>query len=104
MWGRESPEEFGAALWRLACRCGYVEAKEKLFAADGGAWCWDIQARYFSEAAGILDWYHASEHVWETAKLVAPDHASDWAHEALDRLRDGGGSSCSTGGRVRRSM
>jgi hypothetical protein len=92
VWGRESPEEFGAALWRLACRCGYVEAEEKLFAADGGTWCWDIQARYFSDAAGILDWYHVSEHVWETAKLVAPDHESDWAHEALDHLHKGGGA------------
>jgi hypothetical protein len=96
VWGRESPEEFGAALWRLACRCGYVEAKEKLFAADGGAWCWDIQARYFSEATGILDWYHASEHVWETAKLVAPHHESHWAHQALNRLRDGGGAALLT--------
>lgn len=92
VWGRESPEEFGAALWRLACRCGYVAAKEKLFAADGGAWCWDIQARYFSDAVGILDWYHVSEHVWEAAKLVAPDHEGDWAHQALDHLHEGGGS------------
>jgi len=92
VWGRESPAEFGAALWRLACRCGDVEAEEKLFAADGGAWCWDIQARYFSDATGILDGYHVSEHVWDAAKLVAPDHSDDWAHEALDHLHDGGGA------------
>lgn len=92
VWGRESPEEFGAALWRLACRCGYQEAKERLFAADGGAWCWDIQARHFSDAVGILDWYHVSEHLWSTAKLIAPDHPDDWAHTALRHLHDGGGT------------
>jgi len=92
VWGRESPEEFGAALWRLACRYGYQEATEKLFAADGGAWCWDIQARHFSDAVGILDWYHVSEHLWSTAKVAAPDQADSWAHTALHHLHDGGGT------------
>lgn len=92
VWGRESPAEFGAAVWRLACRCGYVEANEKLFAADGGAWCWDIQARYFRDAAGILDWYHVSEHVWAAAKIVSPQQSEDWSHEALTQLHDGGGA------------
>lgn len=92
VWGRESPEEFGAALWRLACRCGYQEATEKLFAADGAAWCWEIQARHFSDAVGILDWYHVSEHVWSAAKLFAPDSPDNWAHAALSQLHDGGGS------------
>lgn len=91
IWGRESPEAFAAALWRLACQCGYVGAKEKLFQADGGAWCWDIHARFFGEATGILDWYHTSEHVWEAAKAVAADDAGTWAHPALTQLHDGGG-------------
>jgi hypothetical protein len=91
VWGRESPEEFGAAVWRLACRCGYREAPDKLFAADGGAWCWDIQARYFGDAVGILDWYHASEHVWAAAKLVAAADPGAWADAALAQLRTHGG-------------
>lgn len=92
VWGRESPEEFGAALWRLACQCGYQEARDKIFAADGGSWCWDIHARYFSDAAGVLDWYHASEHVWTAARLVAPEAPDAWAHSALDQLHTGGGA------------
>lgn len=91
VWGRESPDEFGAALWRLACQCGYAQADEKVFAADGGSWCWEIHAHYFSEATGLLDWYHASEHVWETAKIVAPDSPETWARMALDQLHNGGG-------------
>ncbi len=90
IWGRESPEEFAAALWRLACQCGYIEAKQKLFLADGGAWCWDVHARFFSDAVGILDWYHASEHIWETAKAITADAAA-WAREALTQLHDGCG-------------
>ena len=91
-WGRESPEEFAASLWRLAMQCGYGQAEEKLFASDGGAWCWDIHARYFSDATGILDWYHASEHVWTAAKIVSPESPADWANAALTPLHDGGGA------------
>jgi DNA-directed RNA polymerase subunit RPC12/RpoP len=95
-WGRESPAEFGAALWRLACQCGYQQAPEKIFAADGGEWCWEIHARYFGEATGILDWYHASEHVWDAARQVAPDASSVWAQAALDHLHEGGGAALVT--------
>jgi hypothetical protein len=93
IWGRESPEEFGASLFQLACRCGYRQASEKIFAADGGDWCWDIHARYFPDAAGILDWFHASEYVWEAAHAlhVDADAARAWADGALGRLRHGGG-------------
>jgi hypothetical protein len=93
IWGRESPEEFGAALFRLACQCGYRQAEERIFAADGADWCWDIHARYFSQATGILDWYHASEHVWNAAHALHADDptAKAWAEEALGRLRCHGG-------------
>ena len=91
IWGRESPEEFGASLWRLACQCGYQQASEKIFAADGGSWCWEIQAQYFSDATGILDWYHASEHIWDAAKNITTDTKA-WANLAIGQMHDGGGT------------
>ena len=42
IWGQEDYESFGASLFRLACRLGYHEAKDKLFIADGGEWCWSL--------------------------------------------------------------
>lgn len=92
-WGRESPAEFAATLYRLACRCGYEQAEEKLFAADGADWCWEGQATFFSASTGILDWYHASEHVWDAARSICPDEPKSWAGPALDRMHDGGGTS-----------
>lgn len=93
IWGRESPEEFGACLFRLACRCGYRQATEKLFAADGADWCWEIRSRYFGDATGILDWYHVSEHLWATAHALHPDSESarKWASQATQHLREQGG-------------
>lgn len=96
VWGRESPAEFGASLYRLACRCGYREAQERIFAADGADWCWEVQLRYFADATGILDWFHASEHVWAAARAVRPQDAAaakTWADEALTCLRQQGGTS-----------
>lgn len=94
VWGRESPEEFGASLFELACRCGYVQAPEKLFASDGGAWCWDIQSCYFHDASGILDWYHASEHVWAAGREVCKEESTvkGWVDEALKTMRASGGT------------
>jgi hypothetical protein len=95
-WGRESPEEFAAVLYRLACRCGYEQAAEKIFAADGADWCWEGHATFFSAADGILDWYHASEHVWDAAKGVCPADPKSWAELALTQMHDGGGAALLT--------
>lgn len=92
IWGQEDDLlSFGAALYLLACRCGYREADEKIFAADGGEWCWSIHEQYFADAAGVLDWYHASEHVWTCGKALSPEDAAAWSDEALERLSDQGG-------------
>ncbi len=94
IWGREEASAFGASLDRLACRCGYREAEEKLFAADGGEWCWNIHQQYFAAAQGLLDWSHASEQVWDTARVLHPDDDDarrQWARQALTCLHKGGG-------------
>lgn len=93
-WGRESAEEFGASLYRLACRCGYREAREKIFAADGADWCWEIRERYFGHADCLLDWYHASEHVWAAGRAMHPEAAAAgaWVDQAQAVLRDEGGT------------
>jgi hypothetical protein len=94
VWGREDAQAFGASLYRLACRCGYREAEERIFAADGGEWCWSIHQEYFAAAQGILDWYHASQHVWDTARVLYPNDEplrKTWADQALTRLHDQGG-------------
>jgi hypothetical protein len=102
IWGRKDAQTFGASLYRLACRCGYRQATERIFAADGGEWCWSIHQQYFTSAQGILDWYHVSEHVWQAAGVL---HLRDgtarkaWAGQALGLLREQGGRGREQGGR-----
>lgn len=92
IWGQEEDFlSFAASLYRLACRCGYRQAEEKIFAADGDEWCWTIHQKYFADAVGVLDWYHASEHVWACGKVLQPEDADAWVNQALELLREGGG-------------
>ncbi len=94
-WGQEDDcLSFDLSLYDLACRCGYHAATEKIFISDGGDWCLTIYDRYFSAARGVLDWYLASEYIWNCAKSMHADpaEANIWAEAALSRLYDTGGS------------
>lgn len=93
IWGQEELQTFAASLYRLACECGYREAEEKIFASDGGEWCWGIHEKYFADAVGILDWYHASEHVWDCGKALfsEAEQTGEWVDQALGLLRSKGG-------------
>jgi len=93
VWGQEDLQTFAASLYQLACECGYKEADEKIFIADGGEWCWGIHQKYFVEASGVLDWYHASEHVWDCGKALHPssEKVKAWVDEALSQMRTSGG-------------
>lgn len=57
---------------------------------DGAKWIWEQVATLFgSERTEIVDWYHATEHIWTVARAL---HGEDtpatkaWATTALDRL------------------
>jgi hypothetical protein len=94
LWGQEEDFlSFGAALYRLACRCGYRQAEERIFAADGGEWCWTIHQTYFANACGVLDWYHASQHVWSCSQALHTEAVASaaWAEQALALLGEQGG-------------
>jgi hypothetical protein len=92
--GRDDPERFGLSLWILAMRCGMRQAKEVIFISDGGSWCNTVAETYFKDATRILDWYHLSEHVWETGRDLYPTDdraAKAWAKACLTHLHDSSG-------------
>jgi hypothetical protein len=57
---------------------------------DGAKWIWEHIATLFgSERSEIVDWYHATEHVWSAAKGLYGDDTPEtqaWANTALDQL------------------
>lgn len=66
----ENSETFGWHLWQAACRCGLREAEEVVLLGDGAAWIRSEQQRHFGRATFIVDWYHASEHIWDCGKAL----------------------------------
>jgi hypothetical protein len=61
--------------------------------ADGGAWIWNLVEDRFSDAVGVLDFYHASEHLWAVARAIYGEDetaARRWVQPLLHQLKHGG--------------
>jgi hypothetical protein len=83
----DDSETFGWHLWLAACRCGLREAEEVVFLGDGAAWIRSEKERHFQRATFIVDWYHASEHVWDCGKALWGEGTA--ATERWSREREG---------------
>lgn len=87
------PEDVGRALYAEAVRRGLHQAKRVYVIADGAVWIWRVAEEYFPEAAGELDFYHASEHLWALARDLWGDEteAREWVVPLLKNLKRRGG-------------
>jgi hypothetical protein len=88
----EPAEAFGRRLAVEAHRRGLEGAGEVAVLGDGAAWIWNLAAEHFPTATCIVDWYHASERVWELARALHGEgtaEAAAWADAQLKRLADG---------------
>jgi hypothetical protein len=59
--------QFGPLLAVAAHQSGVAFAREVIFLADGAPWLWQIAAAQFPRAVQILDYYHASQHLYTVA-------------------------------------
>jgi len=85
-------EEFGWLVWLAACRHGLREALEVVYLGDGAPWVRTEHDRHFHPATFIVDWYHASKHVWDCGKVLfgqAPALAEAWVKVRLSLLWEG---------------
>lgn len=85
----EQAQSFGWRLWEEALRRGVLSSDEVVVLGDGAHWIWNIAQTHFPRAIQILDWYHASEYVWNAASAIwgeaSPERAS-WAQAQLELL------------------
>ena len=85
-------QEFGWQMWLAGCRCGLREAFEVVYLGDGAGWVRSEHERHFHRAVFIIDWYHASEHMWDCGKLLfgqGTEAADRWVHQRLSLLWEG---------------
>jgi len=67
-------EPFGEMMRAEFCRRFPVPPTEVAFLGDGAAWNWELQRIFFPMALGIVDFYHAAEHVTGVVDLIEDHH------------------------------
>jgi len=87
---QEQGLELGRRLHWEALRRGLGRAKWILVVGDGAPWIWNVAADRWASAQEVLDFYHASEHVWELGRaLYGAAGAQAWVERRLHELRHG---------------
>jgi len=82
--------EVGRRLHWEAVRRGLGRAEWILVLGDGAAWIWNVAADRWAEAEELLDFYHASEHLWELGRALYPEEeVPKWVESRLHELRHG---------------
>ncbi len=61
----------------MAVRLGLSDTARITVLADGAKWIWNQVAEHLGGAAGVLDIYHASEHLWAAANRYFGDRAGE---------------------------
>jgi hypothetical protein len=86
------PVDFGAAVQAEALRRGLARAQKVYVVIDGAVWLWALTEDRFQEAIKLLDFHHASEHLWEVAHALHGEgtpEARAWIEPLLHQLRHG---------------
>jgi hypothetical protein len=67
--------------------------------SNGAAWIWNLADEHVPHAVQIVDWYHASERVWDLGRALhgqdTPEAAA-WVDRQLARLAHGEAASLAT--------
>jgi hypothetical protein len=85
-------EAFGWQLYAEARRRGLAQADEVIVIGDGAHWIWNVAEQLFPGATEIVDWYHASQYLWNAATAIHGDETSarsEWAQQQLSELWEG---------------
>jgi len=64
------PELFGQLVWAEARQRNWMLARETEVVSDGAPWIWNLVGDYFYDSRQVVDWYHATEHLANAAKLL----------------------------------
>jgi hypothetical protein len=88
------PLEFGRRLQWEALRGGLGRARARQIVGDGAPWIWNVAQDRWAGATEVLDFYHASQHLWDLGRaLHGQDEAAaaQWVEPRRHRLRHGRG-------------
>lgn len=87
-----SPVDFGAAVQAEALRRGLGRARKVYVVIDGAVWLWNVAQDRFCNATHVLDFHHATEHLWAVAHTLHGQESPEaraWIEPLLHKLRHG---------------
>ncbi len=85
----ETSDRFGRRWKQWARRLGILDTSVVTVLADGAKWIWEEQQTHLRGASGVLDIYHAIEHIAETSRVLlgaGTDEATAWLDEGRQIL------------------
>lgn len=68
-------DEFTPALWALAVQQNIPTARNRSVVADGAAWIWNVAEDVCPDGQQVVDWYHATEHLYKSALALYPSES-----------------------------
>ncbi len=89
----ERSDRFGRRWKQWARRLGILDTSNVTVLADGAKWIWEEQLNHLRGAEGVLDIFHALEHVSDTAKKLYGERtpaATAWTDATRSLLLAGG--------------
>ena len=86
----EEADRFGRRLWRELESRNLTQDWFRLVLGDGAPWIWNLADLHFPGIPQLLDFYHAAEHLHQTAAALWPQGvANRWWHRRLHQLKRG---------------
>jgi hypothetical protein len=85
-------EEFRELVTAEAAKRGAEKARQLVVLGDGAAWIWKMASELFPKAIQILDWYHATEHLWAVARARCSSSEQElwaWIEQRKTELWEG---------------
>jgi hypothetical protein len=89
----ETADRFRSRWGRWATRLGIADTSEISVLGDGAPWIWEGASMHFAGHDGVLDIFHALEHVAEAGKGLfdkKPVELEQWHDQARNALLEGG--------------
>jgi hypothetical protein len=88
----EESQSFGQRWQAWRRRLGLADTSGITVLADGAKWIWEEQRRHLRHAEGVLDVFHALQHVAELGRALHPDPQAGqaWTDAAREALLQGG--------------
>jgi hypothetical protein len=90
-----NPEELARATYLVARKRGVEAAEQIVVLGDGASWIWNRIAAMFprQKTTEIVDFYHASEYIWNAGNTVLgkeTSQAQDWGEGCCHNLKHDG--------------